>query len=63
MGMVLSEIIIRTEMDDEGEVSISFEFGDGNVPNLVQTLGTLELAKDTAIRIFSEAMDAGDAEV
>lgn len=52
-SMLTARIVIERRMnpDDGFSVTTSFEDGHDGMPNLVEVLGMLELAKDTAIRL------------
>lgn len=52
-GMLVAEIHIQRWIGKDGSdgVVASFSDNNGGTPTLVETLGMLELTKDTAIRI------------
>lgn len=56
MSVLLARIVIERRISDEGSYVVTSEFSDaeGNTPPIVETLGMLELAKDSAIRQLME---------
>jgi len=51
-SLLLTRITIERHLGDDGDsVTAEFVDGQGDMPGLVEILGMLELAKDTAIRV------------